>query len=108
MKKKNSSLSMYVAMGALSLSATAATLLFNVSDAKACDSSPPPPQCGVSLGCALAVGSTGVADASSATDMELQAAMNLLITGDDPRCPSQTGALDVAIEGQGFQADTAA
>ncbi len=99
MKQKASSLSMYVAVGALSLSAAAASLIFNVSDAQACDGDPPPPQCGVSLGCILAAGATGVADSASAVDMDLQASMNLVITGNDPRCPSQTGALDVAIEG---------
>ena len=101
-------LSMYVAAGALSLSATAATLLFNVSDAKACDGTPPAPQCGVALGCILAVGDSHAANESEAVSADVQAAMNLVITGNDPRCPSQSGALSVDLSAECKNADGSA
>ena len=77
--------------------AAAAAFLMNAPEALACGGSPPPPQCGVALNCTLAVGETFAADEIEAIDADVQGAMNLIITGNDPRCPNQTGALTVDL-----------
>jgi len=83
--------------GALVVPMSAAALLFNVNEASACGGSPPPPQCGVALSCTLAVGDTFPTDTVNPIPAEIQSSMNLVITGDDPRCPGQTGNLNLDL-----------
>ena len=79
-----------MATGALSVPAITAALLFCAppSEAHACGGSPPP-QCGVSVSCTLASGDTLSTDGSAAVGVAIPAAYNVVITGNDPRCPGQ-------------------
>lgn len=78
------------------LAAATATSAYSV-DAKACSGSPPPPQCGVAVNCSLSTNGSFVNSSSRAVTGAISSDLVLTITGDDPRCPSQTAQADLDL-----------
>ena len=88
----------HILQPALAAGSTLATLatfaIFGAPEALACGGSPPP-QCGVAMGCDIASGNAHVNSSTENVAVDLQAAFNLVITGNDPRCPGQKGLVDL-------------
>ena len=83
-------------MGAMTASCTAFLVTVSASEARACSSTPPPPQCGVSATCTLAVGDTFLASGPRSNG-KIHSTMFLSVTGSDPRCPNQVGFANVNL-----------
>ena len=93
-------------MGAIAVPAAASVWLVDLSDAQACGGSPPAPNCGVAFNCSIGVGDTystgdAVADPDDPSRQiipaPVDAAFNLVITGNDPRCPAQRGRIKATL-----------
>ncbi|WP_168210874.1 MYXO-CTERM sorting domain-containing protein [Persicimonas caeni] len=91
---------------AVAVVATVGATLAYAPDAEACSSTPPPPDCGVSLTCSLQMAETMTADDDPSGQMP--ALLFLTVTGNDPRCPNM-GRVEVNVDGEctGSTADTA-
>ena len=91
-----------VMMTAASVVTVALMTFTGLSEAEACSSSPPPPDCGVSLSCSLSMPTTLAAVDNPSGD--LPALLYLTITGSDPRCPEQ-GQVEVDLGADCFVVD---
>ena len=91
-----------VAITAASFVAVLCMTFAGLSEAEACSSSPPPPDCGVSLSCSLTMPTTLAANANPSGEMP--ALLYLTITGNDPRCPEQ-GQVRVDLDAECFTVD---
>ena len=79
---------------------TATWLTLTPSDAEACSGDPPPPDCGASVICSLAVDSTMVGGGAGDVSNDIGAAVTLIVTGNDPRCRTQTAQASVALSAE--------
>jgi MYXO-CTERM domain-containing protein len=84
---------------ALAVPLFALSMMAAPNEAHACSSPPPPPQCGVSVSCSLAVDQTFLTSGAGRSG-EVHSNLFLTISGNDPRCPSQIGFADVNLNAE--------